>query len=357
MARSAPRILIVGAGPTGLTAAVELARQGLVADVIEKRETPSPFSRAVGLLPQSMALLEHSGAAEAIRARAIEITKAVVHKRARAFAHIPVDQLADPHHRLLALPQDETEDCLRAAFERYCGRVRYDTELTGFDETPDDIRAKIGGKTERYDFIIGADGIRSRVRETAGIAYLGADLPQAWSIADADVADWRGMTEFRIYLLAQGEAALVVPLGPNRVRIVTTEPDAIRTLPVPMRILNVRRKGSFKISIRQATKYQKGRVFLAGDAAHCHSPVGGRGMNLGIADAADLARRFIENDLSGYHAARHKVGREVIKTSEQARGILMSSNPLSRGFAGLAMKFAAGNDGINRRFTRALLNV
>lgn len=357
MAHGATKILIVGAGPTGLTAAVELARRGLIADVIEKREAPSEFSRAVGLLPESMRLLEPSGAAEAIRARAIEITAATFHKRARPFAHIPVNNLPDPKHRLLALPQDETEDCLRETFEAYGGKVRYGHELTGFVETPDKIRARINRKSEAYDFIIGADGIRSCVRETAGIAYLGADLPDEWSIADVDVADWRGMTEFRVYFLPKGEAALVVPLGPDRVRIVTTEPNAIRTLPVPMRILEVRRKGSFRIAVRQATKYQKGRVFLAGDAAHCHSPVGGRGMNLGISDAADLARRFADNDLAGYHAARHKAGRHVIATSERARAMLMSSNALTRGFAGLALKLASKSRGFNRRFTAQLLDL
>ncbi len=357
MGQSGPRLLIVGAGPTGLTAAVELARRGILANVIEKNDAPSQFSRAVGLLPESMDILEPSGVTEAIKARAVEISAAVVHKRARAFARVPTDILPDPGHRLYALAQDETETCLRTAFESYGGKVRYETELTGFSETPDDITARINGEDETYDFVIGADGIRSTVRETAGVAYLGADLEEDWSIADVDVADWPGKTEFRIYLLPKGEAVLVVPIGAGRMRIISSEPDSITALPVPMRITNVRRKGEFRISIRQATHYQKGRVFLAGDAAHCHSPVGGRGMNLGIADAADLARRFAEDDLQDYHRVRHKVGRQVIALSERGRAAVMSGSPITRAFVRLVFSLAGRSKLLNRVFVRQLLNV
>ena len=145
-----------------------------------------------------------------------------------------------------------------------------------------------------------------------------------------DCPDWRDPTMFQVFMLARGHICIVAPMEAARFRLAASTPDALQALPVAMNVTRVRRSGTFNISIRQVTDYCVGRVALAGDAAHCHSPAGGRGMNLGIADAADLAARILANDLTGYHAARHAAGVHVLAFSERGRRALQSKNPLAR---------------------------
>ena len=118
---------------------------------------------------------------------------------------------------------------------------------------------------------------------------------------------------------------------------------------------NIHREGTFKIHIRQVDEYQKGRAFLAGDAAHCHSPVGGRGMNLGIADSCDLARRMAEGDLENYSAARHKEGKQVIGFSEGARKTMTSANPLTRFMVLAILKTVQAIPALQRRISAQML--
>lgn len=112
---------------------------------------------------------------------------------------------------------------------------------------------------------------------------------------------------------------VVAPLSATRYRVVASHENALQALPLPLNVTNIRREGTFKISVRQAETYSKGRIHLAGDAAHCHSPVGGRGMNLGIADGVELAKRIVENTIEGYTAVRHRDGAEAIKVTERGR--------------------------------------
>ncbi len=273
----ASRILVVGAGPTGLTAAVELRRLGLDAAVIDRKPAPSPLSRAVGILPRSMDILEPSGASAAIRSEAIPIGQAIFHYGAQRIGTL--DLAAATGARLLALAQDRTEAHLAAALDRQGGQVRYGAEFQSLEQDDSEVRVRISGADEAYSCVIGADGVQSRVRRALGVAFRGHDLPEDWSIADVEAEAWPDPASFQIFLLDGGRGVIVVPLEATRFRVISNSPDALAALPVPMRVRRVRRAEKFRISVRQVDRYQVGRVFLAGDAAHCHSPVGGRGMN------------------------------------------------------------------------------
>ena len=351
------RILIVGAGPTGLTAAVELARRGIVPDVIEKEETASNLSRAVGILPSSMHIFAASGVADAIRDEGIPFRAAVFHDEASTIARLPLDGLGDPDMGLLGLAQDRTEAHLRTAFEAMGGRVAYATELTALEQDDVSVRVTAGGEESIYDLVVGADGAHSTVRQALGLDFQGHTLPEKWSIADVDSPDWPTPDEFHAYLRSRGRVVIVAPLERTRFRLVSNTEDALDTLPVPMNLTRIRREGTFTIAVRQVEQYRSGRVVLAGDAAHCHSPVGGRGMNLGIADAADLARRIAEGGLDGYHAARHAAGRETIELSERGRRTVSSTNPLVRGFAKTALRTISAVPPLRRRFVRRILTL
>jgi 2-polyprenyl-6-methoxyphenol hydroxylase-like FAD-dependent oxidoreductase len=150
---------------------------------------------------------------------------------------------------------------------------------------------------------------------------------------------------------------VVAPLERTRFRIVSNTENALATLPVPMPVTRIRRQASFTISVRQVERYQLGRVVLAGDAAHCHSPVGGRGMNLGIADAADLAARICEGDLGGYQKVRHAAGKQTIVLSERGRRILTSRNPLVRGLSRAALRTIAAVPPLSKQAVHRLLSL
>lgn len=354
---AAPHILIVGAGPTGLTAAVELARRGIMPVVIEKRKTASNLSRAVGVLPRSMALLKPSGVAQAIRQDAIALQRVIFHENNKIIANISINDRPDPNDRLYGLAQDRTEQHLLTAFEKMGGRVNYGAEFLSLSQSDTGISVSILGQAFRFDYVIGADGARSTIRQCLRIPFNGHDLPETWSIADVEAKNWKNPASFQGFILDDGGVAVVVPLEDNRFRVIANRPDALHALPVPMDVIKLRRSSQFKISVRQAETYQMGRVFLAGDAAHCHSPAGGRGMNLGIEDAAELAERIANGTTDGYHAARHPIGKTTLRQSERIRHAMTSAHPTVRFIIRNVLRLAQRITPLRKRFVTNLLDL
>ncbi len=313
-------ILVAGAGPTGLTAAVELARRGVIPEVVDRRDAASTLSRAVGITPPSLVRLEASGVTPRLIEAGVRVREAVFYRHGERVLTLRLGGVRHRYDFILALPQDRTETILRERFEELGGAVSYGREVAAVDRTGA-VRFADGDERS-YDDVIGADGVRSTVRESLGLDYDGYDLLEEWGVADVDARGWPHATQFCGAILPGGGMAVVVPIGPDRYRVVANRPDALAHVPVPMAVENVRRSSTFRISIRQVPRYSVGRVHLAGDAAHCHSPVGGRGMNLGMADACDLTRRLVEGGLEGYSEARHRAGRGTIRLSENTRRTL-----------------------------------
>ena len=235
------------------------------------------------------------------------------------------------------------------------GKIRYDTPLKDLDSTKERCLAHFSDKTVCYDAVVGADGVRSTVRQTLNIAYNGYELDGEWSIADVQVNNWSEPTSFKIYQVKDGGVVIVAPMEADRFRIVSNRSDALATLPVKMDVANIRRTSAFKISIRQVPEYSRNHVYLAGDAAHCHSPAGGRGMNMGIADAAELANRLIDGTVDGYHDARHPEGKATIAFTERARKIVTSTSPITRLLLQTASKAAGRFDPVGKLMVRQLL--
>ena len=342
-------VLVVGAGPTGLTAAVELARRGVPVTLIEKRDGASNLSRAVGISAASMRIFEASGVRVPIEAEAIPFRGIVFHRGPAEVARFPLN--FDAASRLWGLPQDRTEHHLAAAFVRLGGQVRYGAAFEGLRQDADGVVARFGGDEARFDHVIGADGVRSAVRDALGLPFPGHEVPGRWSIADVAATGWRDPDWFSGFLLPGRDVVVVVPMAPGRFRVIASRADALAALPVPMEVTRVNRTSDFRISVRQAPAMRVGRVVLAGDAAHCHSPVGGRGMNLGIADAADLARRIAGGDVAGYEAARRPVASAVIRGSEAARRAIQSG-PAGRAALVAAMRGVAAVTPLARALMR-----
>ncbi len=347
------RVLIVGAGPTGLTAAVELARRGLIAEIVERREAPSPLSRAVGITPRSLAILSPSGAAEAILREGAPLETARIHRGARLLFELPARSERAPFPHMIALPQDRTEAALLDALARHGGAVGWGRELAEAREEAGRVVARFAdGGEAAYDLVLGADGVRSRVRDAAGIAFDGIDLPEEWSIADVEAAGWPHERAFAIFTGEAGEIAVVAPLGGGRYRVIADRPGALARLPLKIEATRVRAERSFRISVRQAARYEAGRLHLAGDAAHCHSPVGGRGMNLGISDAAAFAEALAAGRLAGWSAARHAEGKATIAMTERGRRLMTDPSGFGRARRRLVFAALAALPPLRRRLGR-----
>jgi len=341
------RVLIVGAGPAGLTTAVELGRQGIVSDVIDRRERGSGLSRAVGILPESLEILKPSGVTGKLLAEGIKFRQARFYRYSSLVLAFPIKIGGLDDAFVLGLAQDRTETHLRNVLSELGGTVRQDGNKVTVE-----IR---DGATADYAYVVGADGIGSATRNLVNIDFRGHDLPETWSIADVDAEGWPNADAFTICQLQGGDMVVVVPLEPKRFRVVSNTKDALAALPLKLNVTNIRRKGVFKISIRQAAQYGVGRVFLVGDAAHCHSPVGGRGMNLGIADGAELARCMVVGGLKGYSEARHKVGKKSIAGSEALRKVMSSRNPVTRILVLAVLRTASFMPALQRQFAKELL--
>lgn len=353
------RVLIVGAGPTGLTAAVELARRGIETEIIDRKGEASTLSRAVGILPRSLDLLEPSGVSEKILKQGIRARFGHIYLGRHRAATLRLDGAQPQRDFVLALAQDKTEGAMRDALESLGVSVRYGVEFAGLSQEEERVSVRTAdGATSDYDYVLGADGVRSATREALGLDYVGHDLPETWSIADIDADHWPHADALTFCLPKAGTLVFVAPLEPRRFRVVANTEDALAALPIELDVTNVRREAQFQISIRQVAEYGKGRVYLAGDAAHCHSPVGGRGMNLGIADAAEFAARLVEGEdaLAGYSASRHADGRTTIRMSEGLRKAMSSRNLLARVLRPLAFGVLRLCPPLQRSIGRRLLD-
>jgi 2-polyprenyl-6-methoxyphenol hydroxylase-like FAD-dependent oxidoreductase len=360
-------LLIFGAGPTGLTAAVELARRGRIARVIDKKSDPLPLSRAVGINAHSLTLLEASGITERLLAAGIHVRELLIHDRDRVISRIRLDREDVPYNFMLALPQDETEAILRTRLEELGGRVEFGVALDGLRiegaQAQATLKHAADGRLEEaaFDLVLGADGVGSAVRQAAALPFEGFDLPGTWGVADVESAAWPHQKRACLFMLPRGGIVVVIPIGTGRYRVVANRPKALEVIPTGLTVDHLRREAEFEISIRQVQAYSNGPVFLAGDAAHCHSPAGGRGMNLGIADAASFARRFAgENpgdSLEGYSNERHAHGRETIRLSENLRRTMTRENAVARWLIRGALGLVGSTPALQKRLARQMLDL
>ncbi|GAB2884379.1 FAD-dependent oxidoreductase [Microbulbifer echini] len=326
------RVLIVGAGTTGLTAACALSLQGIDCQIIERRSQPSQLSRAVGIFPSTIELLSSIGVSADLFSEAVPMRGLQYLRNGRRLLFLDLSSKEYLGKVGLFFPQNKTESVLAGVLRERGVDVQYGLQLT--DIASQDSSAVVEYSNhykESFDWVIGADGVYSLVRQKMAIGYPGLDLPEWWSIADVEVNGYIPPNLVTVNLQEPGNSlSIVLPLGRGHVRVVSSKEDALSALRQPLDIKKVHSLGSFQISVRQAETYYKNRVLLAGDAAHCHSPVGGKGMNLGIADAVAAAGAISRGEVEQYACERHKIAKEVIRKTEFARKVVTSNNFLMK---------------------------
>lgn len=347
-------ILIAGAGPTGLSAAIELHRRGMPVRIIDQADDFATQSRAIGINPRTLAILEAAGATERLLAEGTRILRTCLHfGGGSSTARLDFTELDTPYPFMLALPQSRTERILNEVLTRLGGEVEHGTALAGFEQRDGLIACRIAGPAGESEVVtknlIGADGARSTVREQAGIAFPGDSLDVDWTIADV-VLDWPyPPNELHVFFDDTG-FLFTITMGQGRFRLVSPDASPEARLPKGATVKEDIWRSSFRVHHRQAPTYQVGSVYLAGDAAHIHSPMGARGMNMGIADAATLAWLFFEQREAEYHAIRHPIGARTIRVVR--RQTLQASSRLGRRVAGLVAPLALRIPAVHRFATR-----
>ncbi len=277
---------------------------------------------------------------------------------------ITLDYSALPHkyNFLLCLPQNHTEQIMQKRFEEMGGDVQYNTRLVSLtnkkDGTIEAVIEKDGKQhAEVFDAVIGADGVNSRVRQQMGVKLEEHSYRNKWSAAEFDSKDWpHSQEEIQYFLGKGGKFAVVIPLGGSRYRSVANTDDAMACISGKYTVDQLHFNNAFDVSVRNAKDYQKGNIFLAGDAAHAYPPVGVQGgMNLGIKDASSLARRIAEDDTKGYTRERRAASAVTIRESEIVVRIAGLKNPFMTSARDKAFNTAAGIKAIKKQILKESL--
>lgn len=334
-------VLVVGAGPTGLTLAVALRQAGVDHLLIDRLPEGQNTSRAAVIHAHTLEALEPLGVAGTLVERGLRLERFAVRDRDRALMELHFDRLPSAYRHILMIPQDETERVLAARLAALGGTVHRGVAATGIAEEGDGVRVTLatpeGARTVRARYVVGGDGMHSVVREAAGIAFDGAAFEGSFVLADVTM-DWPlGREEVSLFFAPDG-MLVVAPLPDGSFRLVAEVADApdapgladVQALvaargPVGAagRVRSVVWSSRFRLHHRVARSYRAGRLLLMGDAAHVHSPAGGQGMNTGIVDAVTLAGMLAEVVhgarpdawLDGYGALRRPAAEQVIALS------------------------------------------
>ncbi len=332
---SVPDCVIAGAGPTGLTLALELLRRGKSVRIFDRSPGPRPEdqSRALGVLPATLSVLEPCGVTQRLLEEGIRVERVSINKDSEEIAVLDVRQGGGRWPYLISIPQGRTERILLGEVERAGVKVEWNVEATGVDTSGANPALIVNGDDGEWRcegrFVAGCDGIRSRVRQSLGINFDGDELDTPFSLADVRLDNPPAKGGVRIYLHRTG-VIVQLPLPDGTYRLVAPC-SGVETRPeISSSIKDTIWASDFSIQFRHAEHLQRDGVFLAGDAAHVHSPAGGRGMNTGIGDAAWLAWLIDEGRESEYEAMRLPVAKEVLRVTREATSAITAKPSRTR---------------------------
>lgn len=336
------KILIVGAGPTGLMAALTLAHRGIKAHIIDKKSEPISTSNALAVQPRTLEIWDELGFVEDALSLGHRLNGVTISRNSHELTELTLSDLPTKFPFILILPQAKTERLLSHQLKKYGVTVDRGVTLEAVADRGDFVEAQCNGKTERYDYVLGCDGTMSTVRKSAEIAFTGRDLLQHFIMADLQV-EWKKSASMGHVIFSENGPLVFFPFDDqNNGRLIfdVTHDPRLKKVHSPSfedfrglmkernnqktTLSNMEWSSSFWIHSKIADSFQKGRLFLAGDAAHQHSPFGGQGMNTGIQDAyflANLLGDVIEgkksfDNLKDYTKVRRPIGKSVVTRTD-----------------------------------------
>ncbi|BFO23234.1 hypothetical protein SHKM778_96220 (plasmid) [Streptomyces sp. KM77-8] len=353
-----PQVLVAGAGPVGLTAAVELARRGLRVRLVDAASGPAVTSRAMATHARSLETYDQQGLIDDLMSRGRRIQRFTMHAGGRTLARLGPDYSRVPtrYPMTLMIDQAATEEVLRQAAAKLGVKVEWGVRLEGFTQDADAVhtvlRTADGEEHLTVERLVGCDGGHSTVRKLLGLPLLG-DSSETWLIADAELE--AGLPQNSIHWIKAGRGTVMAIPFPeeNKWRLLDTadasyggDPDQVAErfarklragLGRPVKVSTPSWVSVFTIQQRMITSMSEGRVVLAGDAAHVHSPASGQGLNTGVQDAYNLAWKLAlvvqghapQTLLDSYSAERVPIGRALLGSTRKATRLVQLKNSLA----------------------------
>lgn len=333
-------VLIVGAGPTGLLLAGDLAAAGVKAVVLERRWLESNLTRAFAVHARTLEVLQMRGLAEAL----VGTGQRVPGLRLFGRVDVPLTQLQSAYNYVLVTPQYETEKLLLQRAHDHSALIVKNRTVTAVDQSDELVTATVRNdgqeETVTARWLVAADGANSSVRASLGVDFPGRSAVRSVMLADVRLDDDPPDV---LSVNAVGEGfAFIAPFGDGYHRVIAWDRRHQRPQDAPVDLDELRAitrlalgtdfgmhsprwMSRFRSDERQVTQYRHGRVLLAGDAAHIHSPAGGQGMNTSLQDAANLSWKLaavvsVRADthlLDSYHGERHPVGQQALEASDR----------------------------------------
>ncbi len=376
---SSPKVLIAGAGPVGLTLANELVRQGISVRIVDKNVERTDKSKALVLWSRTLELFDDAGYASDFLTAGMPAHGAQISTGKEIVASVSLDSIDSRFNYALMIAQSETERVLEQRLAAAGITVERRVELAGFADKGTGVEATLRkqdgpSETVRADWLVGCDGAHSAVRHGLGFTFEGSTLESHWALADGHVVGLAPTDRLHIFWHREGILAFF-PIVGDRWRVIADLGPATGDEKHPDPTLAeintlMARRGSpgivmsnpfwlaaFRINERKVKDYRKGRVFLAGDAAHIHSPAGGQGMNTGMQDAFNLAWKLalvIKGTarpalLDSYSPERSTVGETVLRNAGRLTEAATLRNPIAQGLRNTIVKFAAGFPALQHR--------
>jgi 2-polyprenyl-6-methoxyphenol hydroxylase-like FAD-dependent oxidoreductase len=352
-------VIIIGAGPTGLSLACQLVRYGIDFVIIDRKIGVTTHSKALGVQARTMEIYEQLGVVqEALdRGQIAGKIRIVADRKIRGEVDLSaMGKGLSPYPYLFILEQSKNEQLLHEYLQSHDREVRWQTELEYFTQTEKSVTARVttadgGAETISAKYLVGCDGANSPVRHALGLTFEGSTLERLFYVADAQI-DWAFSHDAGYGCLSRDSETLFFPmLGENRYRIIGTFPEGFDKqsgeilyaeieqrikddTKLDLDISDVNWFSVYKVNTRAVNKFSVGQCFVAGDAAHIHSPAGGQGMNTGIQDAYNLAWKMAfvikgyasEKLLETYNEERLPNARRLLETTDRAFDVMVGSH-------------------------------
>ena len=375
-----PSILVVGAGPSGMTAAIELKRAGMDVRIIDKNDRLAEHSQSLAIQARTLEQFQRYGIADEAVARGRKLQGARFYSEGKQIVSTTFDHLPTRYPFLLFLPQSRTEALLNVHMEQLGIKAERRVELESLAQYDRGVHVRLrhpdGGLEDlNVRWVIGCDGAHSTVREKTGIRFLGGGVGLSFFLGDVQVEGPDSPQDDVTVHVHRGDVIFMGRISDTCVRMIVAlhaeqEKDERRQLTIDdfqqavdqvglrVKVCSAGWTSPFRVNERQARHYRMGNVFLAGDASHIYSPVGGQGMNTGIQDAGNLAwklaavaRGASESLLSSYEEERSEVGKALLRFT--GRGLRMAStvNPLLEGLRDKLVPFLFNLKPVQRALT------